>query len=154
MAHLPQLAAIERDFPLTVSELITLAGGGSSVPFVAGRCAPSAYGVGRGDGGAAGNSSRRSATISVGSCSERCSHADPAKDAAVTSSTSPSPRLMPKAVAVAARSSDAMARGGRNRIAVLHDLDLVRARFSRDPGIGVAGASPGVRQSALAAMAA
>ena len=26
MAHLPQLAAIERDFPLTVSELITLGG--------------------------------------------------------------------------------------------------------------------------------
>jgi len=74
MAHLPQLAAIERDFPLTVSELITLGGWREFGAFRSPGVRSSAYGVGRGDGGLRHSSDDDRHDFGGGAASERCSH--------------------------------------------------------------------------------
>ena len=130
LAYLPQLSAIDRDYPLTVSELITLGGwrefGAFRSPATAlrARAATAAETV-----GLAGRLGRPIGEISVGELQRALFARLILQDAAVILLDEPFAAVDAQTVAVLLDQLMRWHREGRTVIAVLHDLDLVRARF-------------------------
>ncbi len=155
MAYLPQLAAIERDFPLSVSEMITLGGwrefGAFRSPGTAlrARAALAADTV-----GLAAGLGRPIGEISVGELQRALFARLIMQDAAVILLDEPFAAIDAQTIAVLLDQVTRWHREGRTVIAVLHDLDLVRARFPATLVLARRCVAWGTTDVALAAMAA
>jgi len=130
LAYLPQLTAIDRDYPLTVAELIALGGwrefGAFCSPGAAlrGRAAEAAEGVGLAQG-----LGRPIAELSVGELQRALFARLVLQDAAVILLDEPFAAIDAQTVPVLLDRVARWHREGRTVIAVMHDLGLVRARF-------------------------
>src|SRR5215471_13410695 len=130
LAYLPQIAVIDRDYPLTVSELITLGGwrrfGAFRSPGAAmrERAAAAAETV-----GLAQRLRHPIGELSVGELQRALFARVMLQDAAVILLDEPFAAVDATTLAVLLDQVVRWQREGRTVIAVLHDLDLVRARF-------------------------
>jgi zinc/manganese transport system ATP-binding protein len=130
LAYLPQLAAIDRDYPLTVSELITLGGwrefGVFRSPATAlrTRAAAAAETV-----GLVGRLRRQVGELSVGELQRALFARLILQDAAVILLDEPFAAVDAETLTVLLDQVTRWHREGRTVIAVLHDLDVVQARF-------------------------
>lgn len=130
LAYLPQLAVVDGDFPLTVSELIALGGwrdfGAFRAPGAAlrARAAAAASAV-----GLAGRLGRRIGELSVGELQRALFARLILQDAAVILLDEPFAAVDAQTISVLLEQVTQWHQEGRTVIAVLHDLDLVRARF-------------------------
>lgn len=130
LAYLPQLAAIDADYPLTVAELIALGGwrefGAFGTPGAAlrSRAAAAAATV-----GLAGRLGRRIGGLSVGELQRALFARLMLQDAAVILLDEPFAAVDAQTTSVLLDQVVRWHQEGRTVIAVLHDLDLVRARF-------------------------
>jgi zinc/manganese transport system ATP-binding protein len=130
LAYLPQLTAIDRDYPLTVSELITLGGWrefgafGSPPAALRARAAAVAETVGM-----AGRLRRSIGEISVGELQRALFARLVLQDAAVILLDEPFAAIDAQTVPVLLDQVTRWHQEGRTVIAVMHDLDLVRTRF-------------------------
>ena len=130
LAYLPQLAAIDRDFPLTVSELITLGGwrefGAFRAPGTAMRvrAAAAAETV-----GLAGRLARPIGEISLGEFQRALFARLILQDPLVLLLDEPFAAVDAPTVSVLADQVTRWHQEGRTVVAVMHDLDLVQARF-------------------------
>ena len=130
LAYLPQLAAIDLDYPLTVSELITLGGWREFGPFrspasaLRARVAAVAETV-----GLAGRLARPIGEISVGELQRALFARLILQDAAVILLDEPFAAVDAQTMSVLLDQVTRWHQEGRTVIAVLHDLDLVQARF-------------------------
>src|SRR5216683_307497 len=130
LAYLPQLAAIDRDYPLTVSELITLGGWRELGAFrspgfvLRTRVAAAAETV-----GLAGGLGRPIAEISVGELRRALFARLVLQDAAVILLDEPFAAVDAPTVSVLLDQVTRWHRAGKTVVAVLHDLDVVRAHF-------------------------
>src|SRR6266852_2669354 len=155
MAYLPQVAAIERDFPLTVSELITLGGwrefGAFRSPGAAlrARAASAAETV-----GLAAQLGRPIGTISVGELQRALFARLILQDAAVILLDEPFAAIDAQTTSVLLDQVTRWHEEGRTVIAALHDLDLVRARFPSTLALARRCVAWGATEPALAALAA
>ena len=155
MAHLPQLAAIERDFPLTVLELITLGGwrefGAFRSPGTAlrERAARAAETV-----GLTARLGRPVGEISVGELQRALFARLILQDAAVILLDEPFAAIDAQTTSMLLDRVMRWQEDGRTVIAVLHDLDLVRAHFPSTLVLAGRCVAWGTTEAALAAMAA
>jgi len=130
LGYLPQLAAIDRDYPLSLSELITLGGwrefGAFRAPGTAlkERAAAAAETV-----GLAGRLARSVGEISAGELQRALFARLILQDAAVILLDEPFAAVDAQTMEVLVEQVERWHREGRTVIAVLHDLSLVRARF-------------------------
>jgi zinc/manganese transport system ATP-binding protein len=130
LAYLPQLAAIDLGYPLTVSELITLGGWRefgafrSPGPALRARVAEVAETV-----GLAGRLGRPIGEISVGELQRALFARLILQDASVILLDEPFAAVDAQTIAVLLEQVVRWHRESRTVIAVLHDLDLVRAHF-------------------------
>ncbi len=130
MAYLPQLAAIARDFPLSVSELIMLGGWREFGAFrspgtvLRAQAAAAAETV-----GLAARLERPVGEISVGELQRALFARLILQDASVLLLDEPFAGIDAQTLSVLLDHVTRWQREGRTVIAVLHDLDLVRARF-------------------------
>ena len=130
LAYLPQLVQIDRDFPMTVSELIVLGGwrefGAFRAPGIAlrARAMAAAEAV-----GLAGRLTRPVGELSVGELQRALFARLILQDAAVILLDEPFAAVDAQTISVLLDRVTQWHRDGRTVIAVLHDLDLVRARF-------------------------
>jgi zinc/manganese transport system ATP-binding protein len=155
LAYLPQLAAIDRDYPLTVGELIALGGwrefGAFRSPGVAlrARAAAAAETV-----GLAGRLGRPIGEISVGELQRTLFARLTVQDAAVILLDEPFAAIDAQTTPVLLDQVTRWHRDGRTVIAVMHDLDLVRARFPLTLVLAQRCIAWGATETALPAMAA
>jgi zinc/manganese transport system ATP-binding protein len=155
LAYLPQLTAIDRDYPLTVSELITLGGwrefGAFHSPGTAlrARAAAAAETV-----GLAGRLRRSIGEISVGELQRALFARLILQDPAVILLDEPFAAVDAQTISVLLDQVTQWHHEGRTVIAVLHDLDLVRARFPSTLVLARRLAAWGATETALPAMAA
>jgi zinc/manganese transport system ATP-binding protein len=155
LAYLPQLAAIDRGFPLSVSELITLGGWREFGPFrspraeLRARTAAAAATV-----GLAGRLEQSIGGISVGEFQRALFARLILQDAAVILLDEPFSAVDAQTVAVLIDQVMRWHQEGRTVIAVLHDLELVRARFPSTLVLGRRCLAWGPTAKALPAMAA
>ena len=155
LAYLPQLAAIDRDYPLTVSELITLGGwrvfGAFRSPGTAlrARAAAAADAV-----GLAGRLGRPIGEMSVGELQRALFARLILQDAAVILLDEPFAGVDTQTILVLLDQVAEWHREGRTVIAVLHDLDLVEARFPLTLVLARRCLAWGATAAALPAMAA
>jgi zinc/manganese transport system ATP-binding protein len=155
LAYLPQLAAIDRDYPLTVSELITLGGwrvfGAFRSPGTAlrARAAAAADAV-----GLAGRLGRPIGEMSVGELQRALFARLILQDAAVILLDEPFAGVDTQTILVLLDQVTEWHREGRTVIAVLHDLDLVEARFPSTLVLARRCLAWGATAAALPAMAA
>jgi zinc/manganese transport system ATP-binding protein len=155
LAYLPQIASIDRDYPLTVSELITLGGwqefGAFRSPGTAlrERAAVVADTV-----GLAGRLRRPIGEISVGELQRALFARLILQDAAVILLDEPFAAVDAQTVAVLLDQVMRWHQEGRTVIAVLHDLDLVQAHFPSTLVLARRCVAWGKTQVALSAMAA
>jgi zinc/manganese transport system ATP-binding protein len=130
LAYLPQLAAMDGDFPLTVAELIALGGwrdfGVFRAPGAALRVRAAAAAA---TVGLAGRLRRRIGELSVGELQRALFARLILQDAAVILLDEPFAAVDAQTMSVLLGQVARWHREGRTVIAVLHDLDLVRARF-------------------------
>ena len=130
LAYLPQLAALDVDYPLTVSELITLGGWREFGPFrspgtaLRARVAEAAETV-----GLAGRLARPIGEISVGELQRALFARLILQDAAVILLDEPFAAIDAQTISLLLDQVMRWHREGRTVIAVLHDLELVQARF-------------------------
>src|SRR5215472_12902650 len=130
LAYLPQLAAISRDYPLTISELITLGGwrefGAFRAPGAAlrARAEEAAETV-----GLTGLLRRPIGEISTGELQRALFARLILQDPAVILRDEPFAAVDAPTISVLLDQVTRWHREGRTVIAVLHDLDLVEARF-------------------------
>lgn len=130
LAYLPQSAAIDRDYPLNVSELITLGGWREFGAFrspgreLRARAAAAAETV-----GLAGRLERSIGEISVGELQRTLFARLIVQDAAVILLDEPFAAVDAQTMSVLLDQVSRWHAEGRTVIAVLHDLDVVRARF-------------------------
>jgi zinc/manganese transport system ATP-binding protein len=130
LAYLPQLAAIDRGYPLTVAELIALGGwrefGAFRSPGAAlrARAAAAAETV-----GLAGQLGRPTGEISVGELQRALFARLILQDAAVILLDEPFAAVDAQTMSVLLDQVTRWHQEGRTVIAVLHDLDLVQTRF-------------------------
>jgi zinc/manganese transport system ATP-binding protein len=130
LAYLPQLAAIDLGYPLTVSELITLGGWRKFGPFrspgtaLRARVANVAETV-----GLAERLARPIGEISVGELRRALFARLMLQDASVILLDEPFAAVDAQTMSVLLEQVVRWHREGRTVIAVLHDLDLVQARF-------------------------
>lgn len=130
VAYLPQLAAIDRDYPLNLAELITLGGwrefGAFRAPGGAlrARAAAAAETV-----GLSGRLGRSVGEISVGELQRALFARLILQDAATILLDEPFAAVDAQTTAVLLGQVTRWHEQGRTVIAVLHDLELVRARF-------------------------
>ena len=130
LAYLPQLTAIDRDYPLTVSELITLGGWrefgafGSPPAALRARAAAVAETVGM-----AGRLRRSIGEISVGELQRALFARLVLQDAAVILLDEPFAAIDAQTEPVLLDQVMRWHQEGRTVIAVMHDLDLVRTHF-------------------------
>jgi zinc/manganese transport system ATP-binding protein len=155
LAYLPQIASIDRDYPLTVSELITLGGwqefGAFRSPGTAlrERAAVVADTV-----GLAGRLRRPIGEISVGELQRALFARLILQDAAVILLDEPFAAVDAQTVAVLLDHVMRWHQEGRTVIAVLHDLDLVQAHFPSTLVLARRCVAWGKTEMALSAMAA
>jgi zinc/manganese transport system ATP-binding protein len=155
LAYLPQLAALDRDYPLTVSELIMLGGwrefGAFRAPGAAlrVRAAAAAETV-----GLAGRLERPIGEISVGELQRALFARLILQDAAVILLDEPFAAVDAQTVSVLVDQVTRWHQEGRTVIAVLHDLDLVQARFPSTLVLARRCVAWGMTKVALSAMAA
>ena len=130
LAHLPQLAAVDADFPLTMAELIALGGwrefGAYRAPGVAlrTRAAEAAATV-----GLSGRLGRRIGELSVGELQRALFARLILQDAAVILLDEPFSAVDAQTTSLLLDQLARWHQEGRTVIAVSHDLDLVRAHF-------------------------
>lgn len=130
LAYLPQLAAIDREFPLTVAELIMLGGWrdygafGSPDAATRARAAAAAERVGLG-----GRLTRRIGQISRGELQRALFARLIVQDAPIVLLDEPFAAIDAQTVTVLLDHVLHWHREGRTVIVVLHDVDLVRAYF-------------------------
>ena len=130
LAYLPQSAGIDRDYPLNVSELITLGGWHEFGAFrspgreLRARAAAAAETVGLG-----GRLGRSIGEISVGELQRALFARLIVQDAAVILLDEPFAAVDAQTMSVLLDQLSRWHAEGRTVIAVLHDLDVVRARF-------------------------
>ena len=155
LAYLPQLAAISRDYPITVSELITLGGwrefGAFRAPGTALRARAEAAAE---TVGLAGRLERRIAELSVGEFQRALFARLILQDAAVILLDEPFAAVDAPTISVLLDQITRWHREGRTVIAVLHDLDLVEARFPETLVLARRCVAWGTTKAALPAMAA
>jgi zinc/manganese transport system ATP-binding protein len=155
LAYLPQLAAIDRDYPLTVSELITLGGwrefGAFRAPNSAlrARAAEAAETV-----GLAGRLGRVVGELSVGELQRALFARLILQDAAVILVDEPFAAVDAHTMSVLLDQITRWHHEGRTVIAVLHDLELVRAHFPSTLVLARCCVAWGATETALPAMAA
>jgi zinc/manganese transport system ATP-binding protein len=155
LAYLSQLAAIGRDYPLTVSELITLGGwrefGAFRSPGGALRARAAAVGE---TVGLAGRLGRSIGEISVGELQRALFARLILQDAAVILLDEPFAAVDAQTTSVLLDQVTRWHHEGRTVIAVLHDLDLVQARFPSTLVLARRCVAWGATEAALSAMAA
>lgn len=155
MGYLPQLAAIDRDYPLTVAELITLGGwrefGAFRAPTasVRARAASAAATV-----GLAARLERRIGRLSVGELQRALFARLIVQDAEMILLDEPFASIDAQTLSVLLDLIVQWHREGRTVIAVLHDLDLVRAWFPSTLVLARRCIAWGPTDTALPAMAA
>ena len=155
LAYLPQLAAIDRDYPLTVSELIILGGwrefGAFRAPTTAlrARAAEAAETVGM-----AGRLGQVIGELSVGELHRALFARLILQDAAVILVDEPFAAVDAQTTTALLDQITRWHREGRTVIAVLHDLELVRARFPSTLVLARCCVAWGATETALPAMAA
>jgi zinc/manganese transport system ATP-binding protein len=155
LAYLPQLAAVHGDFPLTVAELIALGGwrdfGAFRAPDAALRARAAAAAVAV---GLAGRLERRIGELSVGELQRALFARLILQDAAVILLDEPFAAVDAQTISVLLDQVAQWNQEGRTVIAVLHDLDLVRARFPATLVLARRCVAWGATDVALPAMAA
>jgi zinc/manganese transport system ATP-binding protein len=130
LAYLPQLAAIDRDYPVSVAELITIGGWRefgafrSPGPALRARAAEAAETV-----GLSARLGRPIGEISVGELQRALFARLIVQDAAIILLDEPFAAVDPQTLSVLLDQVTRWHAEGRTVIAVLHDLGLVRARF-------------------------
>jgi zinc/manganese transport system ATP-binding protein len=155
LAYLPQLAAIDRDYPLTVSELIMLGGwrefGAFRSPGTAlqARAATAAETV-----GLTGRLRLPIGELSVGELQRALFARLILQDAPVILLDEPFAAVDAQSMSVLVDQVTRWHQEGRTVIAVLHDLDLVRARFPSTLVLARRCTAWGTTEAALPAMAA
>jgi zinc/manganese transport system ATP-binding protein len=155
LAYLPQLTAIDRDYPLTVAELIALGGwqefGAFRSPGTAlqARAAAAAETV-----GLAGRLGRAIAEISVGELQRALFARLVLQDAAVILLDEPFAAIDAQTIPVLLDQVTRWHQEGRTVIAVMHDLELVQARFPLTLVLARRCLAWGATEMALPAMAA
>ena len=155
LAYLPQLAAISRDYPITVSELITLGGwrefGAFRGPGAAlrARAEEAAATV-----GLTGLLRRPIGEISVGELQRALFARLILQDPTIILLDEPFAAVDAPTISVLLDQITRWHREGRTVIAVLHDLDLVEARFPETLVLARRCVAWGTTKAALPAMAA
>jgi zinc/manganese transport system ATP-binding protein len=155
LAYLPQLTAIDRDYPLTVAELIALGGwrelGVFRSPGMAlrARAAAAAESV-----GLAGRLERMIGELSVGELQRALFARLVLQDAAVILLDEPFAAIDPQTMPVLLDQVTRWHQEGRTVIAVVHDLELVQARFPSTLVLARRCLAWGPTEEALPAMAA
>src|SRR5215469_8982895 len=155
LAYLPQLSAIDRDYPLSVAELISLGGwreiGAFRAPRSAlrQRIAPAAETV-----GLSGRLERSIGEISVGEFQRALFARLILQDATVILLDEPLAAVDAQTMSVLLDQITQWHEDGRTVIAVLHDLDLVQARFPSTLVLARRCLAWGPTEAALPAMAA
>jgi zinc/manganese transport system ATP-binding protein len=155
LAYLPQLTAIDRDYPLKVAELIALGGWREFGVFRApekglrARAAAAAETV-----GLAGRLERPIAELSVGEFQRALFARLILQDAAVILLDEPFAAVDAPTVAVLLDQVTRWHQEGRTVIAVLHDLEVVQARFPSTLVLARRCLAWGTTEQALPAMAA
>jgi zinc/manganese transport system ATP-binding protein len=130
LAYLPQMATIERDYPLTVLELITLGGWRELGAFRAPSTALSARAAEAADTvGLAGRLRRPIGELSVGELQRALFARLIIQDAAVILLDEPFAAVDAQTASVLLDHVTQWHQEGRTVIAVLHDLEQVRMRF-------------------------
>jgi zinc/manganese transport system ATP-binding protein len=155
LAYLPQLAAIDREYPLTVSELITLGGwrefGAFRCPGTALRTRAAAVAE---TVGLAGRLERPIGEISVGELQRALFARLILQDAAVILLDEPFAAVDAQTISVLLNQVTQWRQEGRTVIAVLHDLELVQAHFPSTVVLARRCVAWGATEMALPAMAA
>ena len=155
LGYLPQLTAIDRDYPLTVAELVALGGWREFGAFRApekglrARAAAAAETV-----GLAGRLERPIAELSVGEFQRALFARLILQDAAVILLDEPFAAVDAPTITVLLDQVTQWHQEGRTVIAVLHDLDVVQARFPSTLVLGRRCLAWGTTEEALPAMAA
>jgi zinc/manganese transport system ATP-binding protein len=155
LAYLPQLAAIDRDYPLTVAELIAIGGwrefGAFRSPGTAlrARAAAAAETV-----GLTGRLGRPIGEISAGELQRTLFARLMLQDAAIILLDEPFAAVDAQTVSVLLDQVTRWHQEGRTVIAVVHDLDLVQARFPATLVLARRCLAWGATDKALPAMAA
>ena len=130
VAYLPQLAAIDRDYPLNVAELITLGGWREFGAFRAPGAALRARAAGAAEMvGLSGRLGRSVGEISVGELQRALFARLILQDAPIILLDEPFAAVDAQTMVVLLAQLTRWHEQGRTVIAVLHDLELVRARF-------------------------
>jgi zinc/manganese transport system ATP-binding protein len=130
LAYLPQHAAIDRDYPMTVTELVTLGGWSefgafrSPGPALRARVASAVATV-----GLTGRQGRRISDLSVGEFQRALFARLILQDAAVILLDEPFAAVDAQTMSMLLDQIAHWHQEGRTVIVALHDLDLVRARF-------------------------
>jgi zinc/manganese transport system ATP-binding protein len=154
LAYLPQRSIVDREFPITVAELLTLGGwrdlGAFRAPGAAlhARVAAAATTV-----GLTGRLRRRIDELSVGELQRALFARLILQDAAVILLDEPFAAVDAQTTSVLLGQVARWHQEGRTVIAVLHDLDLVRARFPTTLVLARRCVAWGPTEMALAAMA-
>ena len=155
LAYLPQTAAIDRDYPLTVAELIALGGWREFGVFRAPGAALLTRVVAAADAvGLAESLGQPIAGISVGELQRALFARLVLQDAAVILLDEPFAAIDEQTVPVLLDQVMRWHREGRTVIAVMHDLDLVQARFPETLVLARRCLAWGPTRTALPAMAA
>jgi zinc/manganese transport system ATP-binding protein len=155
LAYLPQLAAIDREYPLTVSELITLGAWREFGAFRSPRAALRARAAAVAETvGLAGRLGRPIGEISVGELQRALFARLILQDAAVILLDEPFAAIDAQTISVLLDQVTRWHREGRTVIAVLHDLDLVQAHFPSTLVLARRCVAWGATEAALPAMAA
>ncbi len=155
LSYLPQLAAVDADFPLTVAELIMLGGWRefgafrAPTPGLRKRADAAAAAV-----GLAGRLGRRIGELSVGELQRALFARLIVQDAAVILLDEPFASVDAGTTPVLLDLVTQWHREGRTVVAVLHDLELVRARFPSTLVLARRCIAWGATEAALPAMAA
>jgi zinc/manganese transport system ATP-binding protein len=155
LAYLPQLTAIDRDYPLTVGELIALGGWREFGPFRApGKALRARAETAAETVGLAGRLERTIGAISVGEFQRALFARLILQDAAVILLDEPFAAVDAPTVVVLLDQVMRWHQEGRTVIAVLHDLELVLARFPSTLVLARRCLAWGTTEQALPAMAA
>jgi zinc/manganese transport system ATP-binding protein len=155
LAYLPQLAAVDPDFPLTVAEVIALGGWREFGVFRAsGSAVRSQAAAAAATVGLTGRLARRIGELSVGELQRALFARLILQDAAVLLLDEPFAAVDAPTTSVLLDQVARWHQEGRTVIAVLHDLDLVRAHYPATLVLAQRCIAWGATEAALPAMAA
>jgi len=155
LAYLPQRAAIDRDYPVTVAEFITLGGWRDfgafrrPVPAMLMRMGMAAAAMGLTD-----HLQRRIAALSVGEFQRALFARVIMQDARMVLLDEPFAGVDEQTMGVSLQQIEQWHREGRTVIAVLHDLNVVRARFPSTLVLARCCLDSGATETALRALSA